>query len=85
VQKNYSLHCPETYKQILIKPNNSGPITGAEYCDVYVCLCVSVCKHISSEIHAQPAADFRACYPWPWFGRPLAALRCVLMYFRFYG
>ena len=57
------------------------PGRGAEYCDQFVCLCVSVCEHISGT--ARPIfTNFYADPLWPWL--PRAALRYV-MYFRLYG
>jgi len=44
--------------------NHSAPDREAEYCDVRMCVCVSVCLSaiISSELHVRSSPRFCACY-----------------------
>jgi len=58
------------------------PGRGADYCDVYVFVCLSA--SISPELHMQSLPNFLLCYLWPCVSRPVAALQYV-MYLRVFG
>ena len=60
---------------------------GAEYAWWWACLsvCLSVCPGGYLQNNVTDLHNFCACYPWPWFGCSLTALRYIMhMYFRFF-
>jgi len=62
------------------KLNYSVPVSGVEYCDDRLSVCLSA--SISPETNVRSLPYFCARYPCPWLRRSLEALRYV-MYFRF--